>query len=169
MRKVKLFIFSLLFTSLFVGCIERYDYEGCHKPIYLSYEKLRSDYPKILSPREIDKAGKIYIYGDTLLVNEKNIGIHIIDNRVKETPIQKYFIELPGNIDMAIKNGYLYVDSYIDLIVLDIRDIDNIVEIKSARKEGIFPYDHQQSISKEDLEKERCGYDENRGIVIGYK
>jgi len=166
---MKLFIFSLLFASLFVGCIDRYDYKGCHKPIYLSYEKLRNDYPEVLPPREIDKAGKIYVYGDTLLVNEKNKGIHIIDNSNKEKPIRKHFIKILGNIDMAIKDGYLYVDSYIDLVVLDIRDIDNIVEIKEARKEGIFPYDHDLGISKEDMDKNRCGYDENRGIVIGYK
>ena len=170
MKIIKLFIFSITTATLFSGCVDRYDYDSCHEPIYLSFEKLRSEYPAIKEPREIKKAGKIYVYGDTLLINEKNKGIHIVDNRVKETPVRKKFIEIPGNIDMAIKDGFLYVDSYTDLVVLDIRDINNIKRVKSARKEDIFPYDYRQHVSKDDMDKDRCsGYDKKRGVIIGYE
>lgn len=50
------------------------------------------------------------------------------------------FIEIPGNIDLAVKDDYLYVDSFKDLIVLNIKDIDNISEIYT--KENIFPYEN---------------------------
>ncbi len=167
MKKTRLPIYLLLLILLFSGCIERYDYKGCSKPIYLSYEKLRSNYPTIKESKEIEKAGKIYVYGDLLLINEKNKGIHIIDNRVKETPVGKSFIEIPGNIDMAVKDGYLYVDSYTDLVVLDIRDIDNIKKVYQI--EEVFPYYPYQSLSQKDLDKNRCGYDKNRGFIIGYR
>lgn len=170
MRKIKLFVFTTFLAALVSGCVDRYDYKGCHKPVYLSYEDLRANYPALKEPREIEKAGKIYVYGDTLLVNEKNRGIHVIDNRVKESPIRKRFIEIPGNIDLAMKDGYLYVDSFVDLAVIDLRNINNITVLKSARKNDVFPYDHYQALSEEDLEKERCyGYDEDRGVIIGYK
>jgi len=170
LSKFKLFIFSVAVASLFSGCVDKYDYDGCHDLKYISYEKLREDYPAIKKPREIEKAGKIYVYGDILLINEKNKGIHIVDNHVKETPVRKKFIELPGNIDMAVKDGFLYVDSYVDLVVLDIRDINNIKRVKSARKEDIFPYDYESVINKDDMDKYRCsGYDKKRGIIIGYE
>ncbi len=170
MNKVKLFVGTLLCASLMSGCIERHDYKGCHDPIYLSYEELRNNYPVIKTPREIEKAGKIYVYGDTLLVNEKNRGIHVINNRVKETPVSVKFIEIPGNIDLAVKDGYLYADSFTDLAVIDIRNIDTMAVISNARKNGVFPYDLYQALSEEDLNKNRCsGYDEDRGVIIGYK
>ena len=165
---MKLFILSTIFVIFFSGCIERYPYEeDCYKPIYLSYEKLRADYPSVKKPREIENAGKIYIYGDILLINEKNKGIHVVDNRVKETPIRKYFIEIPGNIDIAVKDDYLYADSFTDLVVLNIKDIDNIKVVH--RKEKIFPYDYDQALKKKDYDKKRCYPDESRGVVIGYK
>ncbi len=165
---MKLFVFSIMFVSLFTGCTHKHDYKGCHEPIYLSYEKFKADYPAVKEPREIGKAAKIYVYGDTLLINEKGKGVHVIDNRVKETPVKKYFIEIPGNIDMAIKDGYLYVDSFTDLIVLNIKDINNITEV--YRKEKVFPYDYRQALSKEDLDKDKCGgYDKTRGFIIGYE
>ena len=168
MIKIRLLVYIIVIVSFLGGCVEKYDYDGCHKPIYLSYEKLRANYPEIKEPHEIEKAGKIYVYGDILFINEKNKGIHIVDNRVKETPIRKQFIEIPGNIDLAVKDGYLYVDSFTDLVILDIRDINNIRVV--SRKEEVFPYDAFQALSENDLEKNRCyGYDEDRGVIIGYK
>lgn len=165
---MKLFIFSLILASLFSGCTEKYPYDDCHQPIYLSYEKLRADYPAIKEPREIGKAGKIYVYGDILLINEKNIGIHVVDNSNKEKPKNMHFIEIPGNIDLAVKKGYLYADSFVDLIVLNINDINNITKVH--RKEKVFPYNSEQALSQEDLDKYRCyDYDEKRGVIIGYK
>ncbi len=32
-----------------------------------------------------------------------------------------------GNIDMAVKDGYLYADSFMDMVIFDIRNLDNIV------------------------------------------
>ncbi len=170
MKKRKLLVYSLIFASLFSGCVDRYDYDGCHKPTYLSYEKLRTDYPAIKAPREIQKAGKIYVYGDILLINEKNLGIHIVDNSNKSQPKNLHFIEIPGNIDLAVKEGYLYVDSFIDLIVLNINDITNVTKVH--RKESVFPYNVEQALSQEDLDKNRCYHsekDEINGVIIGYE
>ncbi len=163
---MKLFVFALIIASFFSGCTEMKPY-NCDEPIYLSFDKLRSDYPAIKKPKKIGKAGKIYVYGDILLINEKNKGIHVVDNRVKETPIRKYFIEIPGNIDIAVKDGYLYADSFTDLVVLDIRDIDHIKLVD--RKEEIFPYDIQQALNDKTIINHLCSRDESRGFIIGYK
>jgi hypothetical protein len=165
LSKFKLFIFSVAVASLFSGCVDKYDYDGCHDLKYISYEKLREDYPAIKKPREIEKAGKIYVYGDILFINEKNKGIHVVDNSVKETPIRKKFIEIPGNIDIAVKDGYLYADSFIDLVILNVKDINNITVVN--RKEKVFPYDMYQALTKDEQNEYICKYDSKKGVVVG--
>ncbi len=164
-------ILILAAALVFAGCDYVYD-SPCKKVKYISAKALRANYPKVSAPREIEKAAKIYNYkdGDILLINERNKGIHIIDNRVRETPVNVGFIEIPGNIDMAVNSGYLYVDSFTDLIVLDIRDIHNVKTV--YRKEDIFPYDPMQAVR--DLQKEDgvCyEYDDSKrdAFVIGFK
>ncbi len=148
------------------GCIERYPiYEdNCKEPIYMSYKEFR-ELPNIEEAREIEKAGKIYIYNNLLFINEPNIGIHVIDNTDKSNPKSKYFINLPGNIDIAVKDGYLYADSFTDLVVLDIKDIDNITKVH--REEEVFAYDPFQV--QTDSDEYYCYADKKKGIVIGYR
>jgi len=165
LNKFKLILFSSVIASLFSGCIDRVEYDGCHELKYISFDKLRKNYPAIKAPREIDKAGKIYVYKNIIFVNEKNKGIHVVDNTVKETPIRKKFIEIPGNIDIAVKGGYLYADSYTDLVILDVRDIENIKVVN--RKEKVFPYDMFQSLTKEEQKKYICNVEPEKGVVVG--
>ena len=64
--------------------------------------------------------GKIYFKEGYIFINEELKGIHVIDNRNPENPQNIGFIEIPGNVDIAIKNNTLYADSYIDLGAIDI-------------------------------------------------
>lgn len=151
------------------GCEKKYNYNGCHEAKVLSYKELRADYPKVKSGQKIGKAAKIYNYkdGDILLINEKNKGIHVVDNRIKHKVTKgDYFIEIPGNVDMAVKDGYLYADSFTDLVVLDIRDISNIKTV--SRKEAIFAEDFRQAV-RDDMTKNKCSNYSTGGFVIGYK
>ena len=166
MKNFYLPILIVLILS-FSGCIDRHTYKGCHEPIYISYDKLRSNYPVVKEPREIAKAGKIYVYGNTLLVNEKNKGIHIIDNSNKQSPRNLHFIEIPGNIDIAVKDDILYADSFTDLVIIDIHDLNNIKTL--SRKNDMFPYDMYQALLDEDKQKDRCHPEKDRGVVIGYE
>ncbi len=138
----------------------------CKKYKYITFDKLKESV-SIDESRQIDKAGKIYLYGDILLINEANKGIHIIDNSDKKDPINKVFITLWGNLDVAVKDGYLYADSFSDLLVFDIRDIDNIKKI--TKKENIFPKDSYQVIANNDHDfwySPKCGFDSEKGIVV---
>jgi hypothetical protein len=65
---------------------------------------------------------KIYTVGDYIFVNEFDKGIHIIDNRDHEHPLNAAFINIPGNEDMAVRGSTLYADAYGDLVVMDISD-----------------------------------------------
>ena len=130
-----LFIGALVFFGCTDTCetVSSYTY---YKPVFMSKAELR-DAIQFESSQGINQSGKIYFINDHLLINEPNKGIHIIDNANPENPQNLGFINIPGNFDLAAVDGYLYVDSYIDLVVLDISDLTNPKEVK--RFNNIFP------------------------------
>ncbi len=159
---------TIMIAIMISGCDYKYE-NPCKKAKYISTEDLRANYPKISAPKQIEKAAKIYNYmdGEILLINERNKGIHVVNNRVRETPQNIAFIEIPGNIDMAVKDGYMYVDSFTDLIVLDIRNINDIKTV--YRKEKVFPYDPMQTVDKTSGECYNYDYNKKDAFVIGFK
>ncbi len=99
------------------------------------------DLPKGIStqaPQAMVKPGKIYAKDNYLFVVESGKGIHIIDNTNASAPTTVSFLAIPGNGDMAIKDNYLYVDNYSDLVVLDISNPKAIKEV--GRSVAAFPY-----------------------------
>ncbi|MEP7195321.1 MAG: hypothetical protein ABI851_02305 [Saprospiraceae bacterium] len=95
-----------------------------YNPVYLSKDELRNGF-KVMEARTLRSTGKIYVYGDYLLINEPKEGIHIIDNSNPKNPIFKLFIAIPGNIDLAVTNNILYADNYTDLLAIDISNINS--------------------------------------------
>lgn len=85
----------------------------------------------------LESTGKIFLYGNYLFVNEINKGVHIIDNSNPAAPINKHFLSIPGNLDLAVKGHTLYADIYTELLVIDISDPDNPVVKKSFP--NVFP------------------------------
>jgi hypothetical protein len=155
---IKQITITLSLMAIITGCgIDYRDDPACSKYNYLSFEELRASV-KVEEAREIKDAGKIYIYKDMLLVNEKKKGIHIIDNSDKKNPINKAFIKVVGNSDMAVKDGYLIVDSFMDLVVIDINNMNNIKEVN--RTIDIFPYTSQQYTGS-------CEFDLTKGLLVG--
>lgn len=129
----------LLAATLLYGCRDTCETTTAYtyyEPVYTSLETLRSSV-SFGEDRPIDEAGKIYLINDHLLVNEPNEGIHIINNKDPENPENLGFINIPGNFDMAAVDGYLFVDSYVDLVILDITDFTNPKEVK--RVKNVFP------------------------------
>ncbi|MGV3589417.1 MAG: LVIVD repeat-containing protein [Adhaeribacter sp.] len=66
--------------------------------------------------------GKIYAKDRYVFVNEMYKGIHVIDNSNPAGPKNIAFINIPGNVDMAIRDNILYADAGPDLVALDISD-----------------------------------------------
>ena len=112
-----------------------YSYEAM-VPVYMDFKTFRQP-PKAKSARNIQQSGKIYFKDNFIFINEVNEGIHIIDNANPSYPKKVNFYEITGNVDMAIRGNILFVDSYIDLIAIDISDIHNPVEL--SRIENAFP------------------------------
>lgn len=130
-------------------------------PVYLSYAELRSSF-SVGNPEVIHQPGKIYFKDDFIFINEYQKGIHVINNADPSDPRIVSFIEIPGNVDMAIKGDKLYADSYIDLLTIDISDMDNITEVN--RDTNVFPYiipEYEVGMLGE--------IDQNKGIITGYE
>lgn len=106
------------------------------RPVYESktvvLSNIRSDEPKSLNA-----PGKIFIQGDYIFVNEVNKGIHIINNKDLRNPKIMAFINIPGNLDIAVKGNMLYADMFTDLVVIDISDPLNTKLIRNIS--SVFP------------------------------
>jgi len=91
------------------------------EPIYKSKADVQAEI-KSSAAVSISNPGKIYMYGNYIFLNEVNKGVHVIDNSNPANPLVKAFINIPGNVDIAVKGSVLYADLYTDLVVVDISD-----------------------------------------------
>lgn len=135
-------IFLLAATLiLMISCSKNneYEYYNLATPVLIGLDELRASVD-ILPPKEIKESGKIYNYKDYIFVNDKNIGVHIINNSNPEQPVKISYINIPGNVDISVKDDILYANSFIDLVVFDLSNINQIKMIN--RLTNVFPYYH---------------------------
>lgn len=118
----------------------------------------------IIAPRPIEESGKVYTYKDYIFVNDKYQGIHVIDNRNPQQPVKIGFINIPGNVDISVKDDYLFADSLADLVVIDISDIENIALVNRLENvlQGGMMFPFEANII-EDVE-----YDYQNDIIVGW-
>ncbi len=122
MKQLSFFILLLTFISL-QSCLQ----DACdatrtfvqYNPVYKQADEIRLDI-RATEARPLRNPGKIYAYEEYIFINELKTGIHIIDNSNPESPNNTAFINIPGNVDIAVKGDILYADNYIDLISIDI-------------------------------------------------
>ena len=123
------FVFLLIFLGMVLeGCTDKCETTSIYyyyEPVYTPLEEIRASV-QTEPPKTMGSSGKIYIYGNTLFVNEPGEGVHVIDNADKTNPRPLSFIKIPGNYDMAAKGNFLYADSYVDVLTFDLRDVNNI-------------------------------------------
>jgi len=134
MKKVHLLALLTVMT-VFLSCNtddvdeSLYDDYLVATPIMMSQTEFRSSVD-ILPPEPIQESGKIYAYKDYIFVNDKYRGVHVIDNSDPNAPKKITFIKIAGNVDVSVKDDFLYADSIMDLMVFDISDINNIKPVK---------------------------------------
>ncbi|HJY22988.1 MAG TPA: hypothetical protein VJ279_08895, partial [Hanamia sp.] len=131
------FMLMLLLNSCVKdNCKKIYTY-SFYQPVYKTTAEVRANI-KSNTPKEVVNPGKLFIIGNYIFLNEIDKGIHIIDNRNPSSPRNVAFIDIPGNLDLAVKGNALYADLYSDLVTLDVTDPLNVVVKKY--NEGVFPY-----------------------------
>jgi hypothetical protein len=95
-----------------------------YEPVYVHPDDFRQP-TEYQAPRDLVNPGKIYVYQDILLINEREAGIHVINNSNPEAPQPIGFLDIPGNVDMAVRGNMLYADNYVDLVAINITDPAN--------------------------------------------
>lgn len=136
----RLFAFFAICTSvLFLNscadkCEETYTYTT-YEPVYMSLDEIRQPVTAEKA-QPLESSGKIYLKNPYILVNAPHKGIHVINNSNPESPQNVAFINIPGNIDMAVKGNVLYADNYMDLLAIDISNPTEPVLLH--RQENVF-------------------------------
>ena len=115
-------------------------------PVYLEMSDIRARIIEVEPAQELENPGKIYIYGDYLLINEPTEGIHILDNTNPASPVNKSFIPIEGNVDLAVNDNILYADNYVDLLAFDLSNLNDIRLVK--RVEDVFTHLYQHATGK---------------------
>lgn len=129
-----------------------------YKPIFMTRESLEKSVMYIDGMREMVNPGKIYIRGNTIYINEKYKGVHIIDNSNPKAPIQTGYITAPGSIDMAVKGNVIYLDNAVDFVTFNM-DKKQV----TGRIKDYFPNNSVAPDGSRDI------YIPNGMILVGWK
>ncbi len=105
------------------------------KPVYTAVESIERIEIKTNEP--LNNPGRIYLYEQYLLVNDKAKGIHIFDNSNPDAPVKLAFISIPGNMDFSVRQNMLYADNITDMVVFDISQPSAPVYVN--RVKSVFP------------------------------
>jgi hypothetical protein len=134
----------LLFCCIFQACKKdgyqssfNYAYTyNYYVPIYSTKAEVRANI-KSIAPIPVQNPGKLYLRGSYLFMTEADRGIHVFDNSDPAHPRNISFINIPGNMDLAVKGNTLYADLYKDLVAVD---ITNPLQVSLKKVvEDVFP------------------------------
>lgn len=167
MKPIRLFFMLSALAALY-SCsddseTEYRDYLVAH-PLTMTLEEFASG-PQVIAPQPMEQSGKIYVYGDYIFVNEPYKGVHVVDNRNPSAPEKVRFIAIPGNVDISVKDNYLFADSMGDLVALDISDMNNIRPV--ARLEAVLQENIVWPFEAEIIESDQ--WDPATEILIGWE
>ena len=124
-------------------------------------------------PKELNNIGKIYVFNELLFINEVGKGVHVYDNTDQTAPKPLQFITIPGNIDIAIKEQFIYADLSAGLVTIDISDLNNInVTHLDNRYLSSASQQKPPSSLTDDIVSNRIYFecvDQNKGIIINWE
>jgi len=106
-------------------------------PTLKSLADIRSDV-SVTAARQTNSDGKIYVTEDYLFYIAQESGVHVFNNTNPSTPVNIAFINLAGVHDISVKGDYLFADNYVDLLVFDISDIQNITLVRTIQNSVAF-------------------------------
>lgn len=172
MKKTLLF---LVLVTTFLACKDddnaEYAMQDIATPVVIEKADLRASFNQleVEDSQPIKSSGKFYAYGNYIFINDIGAGIHIIDNTNPNVPIKKGFLEVPGSKDMEAKDNILYVDSYSDLVLFDLSNMDDIKYLKSFENIlGNNSYERPlftQNVDQVDYDT----FDPSNQIVVGWE
>lgn len=86
---------------------------------------------RFLPPRATIRGGNLYTTSFYVLEEEKDSGLHVISYLDPLSPKKLGFISIPGCRAVAVKDNYLYVSNYDDLVTIN---LDNITDMQETSR-----------------------------------
>ncbi len=124
---------------------------------------------KATAPQTIVNGGKLYTTGSLLFQVELDSGIHIINYADPQNPQKLGFIRSFLCKEVTEKGGFIYTNNMADLVVIDIRNLNDIKVV--GRTENVFPdllYQTPPINQQNGTTWFECP-EEKKGVVIGWK
>jgi len=159
---IPIIVFLIMSAGIFTSCEDSTykEYKG-NAPVYMSYDNLRSAVAEVQNV-ELKNPGKIYYKDSYIFIVEELEGVHVYDNTNPASPVKKTFVKIPGVVDISISGYILYADSFVDLVVLDVQDVNNIQE--TGRVKDILPY----TLPPTGNDFPMASVDATKGVVISW-
>jgi hypothetical protein len=164
MKQLKQLLGLFLVILLLANCqkAEPLLYDGLgKKPIYATPSELIDI--KSMPPRSIVTTGTIFLSDTLFFVLDERRGIHIYNVKDSASTAPITFINIPSITDFTLVGNYLYVDSWRDLVVVDISNLLAAKEV--GRTTNVFEpllYPDNYSGNFECV-------DESKGAVVGWQ
>lgn len=162
-RPSTLIFFSLLFLCLLGSCDKQdpYFYDGPgKKPVYAPLSALLDI--KNEAPQAIQVSGTIFLRDTLLFILEQRKGIHVFSLADTVNTVNLAFFKIPAITDFTVVGKTIYADSWKDLVVIDISNLNQISEknrIHNVITPALYPPLYQGVFE--------C-VDESKGAVIDW-
>ncbi|MEI6408103.1 MAG: hypothetical protein WCR52_01855 [Bacteroidota bacterium] len=128
-RPTTLTFSSLLLLCLLGNCTKQdpYFYDGPgKKPVYAPLNTLTDI--KNESPQAIQTSGTIFLRDTLLFILEQRKGIHVFSLADTLNTVNLAFFKIPAITDFTVVGNTIYADSWKDLVVIDISNLNQIFE-----------------------------------------
>ena len=168
MHRLK-FFFPVLFLLITVatGCSDKtVQVFNANQPVYQDLATWRATTFALAAPTALQHPGKIYIYNNLLIVNELLKGVHIYDNANPSAPVDLGFLPVHANMDIAVRNNVMYLDSYSDLLSFDISDPRNPRFL--TRINDVFTFDRFYQLPGFDENLPLVAHDPTKGVIMSW-
>jgi hypothetical protein len=148
---------AALFCLPSCPCVDCYEYGDTYVPIYMTRAELEASV-KFTDAKELGEPGKIYVRTHQLFICEPYKGVHVIDNSDPRNPHATDFIEIPGCVDIAVRNNTLYADNAVDLVAVDLDERKEVARERNAFKAIVSPSGWWGTVSEDHKNKIIVGF-----------
>lgn len=168
MHRLKFFFPTLLLLlAVATGCSDKtVQVFTANQPVYQDLTTWRATTFALAAPTALQRPGKIYIYNDLLIVNELLKGVHIYDNANPNAPVDLGFLPVHANMDIAVRNNVMYLDSYTDLLSFDISNPRQPSFL--TRINDVFTFDRFYQLPGFDENLPLVAHDPTKGVIMSW-
>jgi hypothetical protein len=148
---------ALLGVWLFTSSDAVPDMYGGWKPYFMERSELEKSVFWSSVPRTMVDPGKLALDESRIYIVERYRGVHVIDNSNPANPRPTGFLIAPGCMDVAVKDGVIYVDNAVDLVAFDLEAGVETKRLRHYFQEPVSPTGDRYWNSSSDM------------ILVGWK